>query len=144
MNSKIQFFSEGTPFILKNKSVIRSWLIKSIEEEKKIPWYINFIFCTDSYLGELNKIWLHHSTLTDIITFPYSEQEDTVSGDIYISVERVEENAKKYGEPVDNELKRVMIHGLLHLMGYQDKTHAEKKEMREREDHYLSKFIIAK
>ena len=107
-----------------------------------MPWYINFIFCTDEYLGELNKIWLHHSTLTDIITFPFSEQEDTISGDIYISIERVQENARTFGDPAEKELKRVMIHGVLHLIGYKDKSPGEKKKMRQKENYYLSRFTI--
>lgn len=140
MNSKIQFFSEGTSFILKNKNAIRSWLIKAISEENKKPWYINFIFCNDDYLLELNKIYLNHTTLTDILTFPFAEQPDIISGDIYISVERVEENAENFGEPKDNELRRVMIHGVLHLVGYKDKTSIERKKMREKEDYHLNKY----
>lgn len=140
MNSKIQFFSEGTSFILKNKNAIRSWLIRAINEENKKPWYINFIFCKDDYLLELNKIYLNLTTLTDILTFPYAEQPDIISGDIFISVERVEENAENFGEPKARELRRVMIHGVLHLMGYKDKTVLEKKTMREKENYYLNHF----
>ncbi len=140
MNSKIQFFPEGTSFILKNKNAIRSWLIKAIDEEKKKPWYINFIFCNDDYLLELNKIYLNHNTLTDILTFTFAEQPDIVSGDIYISVERVEENAENFGEQKDRELRRVMIHGVLHLVGYRDKTSIDRKIMREKENYFLNKY----
>lgn len=140
MNSKIQFFSEGTSFILKNKNAIRSWLIRAISEENKKPWYINFIFCNDDYLLELNKIYLNHTTLTDILTFSFAEQPDIISGDIYISVERVEENAENFGEPKYRELLRVMIHGVLHLVGYRDKTGIEKKIMREKENYFLNKY----
>jgi probable rRNA maturation factor len=144
VNSKIQFFPEGTSFILKSKNEIRSWLIRAIEEEKKKPWYINFIFCNDSYLLELNKLYLGHAYLTDILTFPFSEHPEIISGDIYISIERVEENAKRFGEPRELELRRVMIHGVLHLIGYKDKTPSEKKVMREMEDYYLKLFKSAK
>jgi rRNA maturation RNase YbeY len=140
VNSKIQFFPEGTSFILKNKNAIRSWLIKAIDEEKKKPWYINFIFCNDDYLLELNKIYLNHNTLTDILTFTFAEQPDIVSGDIYISVERVEENAENFGEQKDRELRRVMIHGVLHLVGYRDKTSIDRKIMREKENYFLNKY----
>jgi probable rRNA maturation factor len=138
VNSKIQFFSEGTSFIFKDKNEIRSWLINAIREEKKKPWYINFIFCTDAYLLELNQHYLHHNTLTDILTFPSSDDADTISGDIYISIERVEENAEKFDEPKEKEIKRVMIHGVLHLLGYVDKTVDEKNTMRAKEDYYLN------
>lgn len=140
MNSKIQFFPEGISFILKKKNAIRLWLLKAISEEKRTPWYINFIFCNDGYLIDLNKIYLHRDTLTDIITFPFSDQAEIISGDIYISVERVEENAKKYGEPMEMELRRVMIHGVLHLLGYKDKKVADKRLMREKENYYLNLF----
>ena len=139
MNSKIQFFSEGTSFILKNKTSIRSWLINSIKEEKKKPWYINFIFCNDTYLLELNKTYLHHNSLTDILTFTFADDPDIITGDIYISIERTEENAKNFGEPREREIRRVMIHGILHLIGYGDKTNVERMEMKEKEDYYLNK-----
>jgi rRNA maturation RNase YbeY len=140
VNSKIQFFSEGISFILKNKNAIRSWLTRAIREENKNPWYINIIFCNDDFLLELNKIYLHHTSLTDILTFPFTEQPDIISGDIYISVERVEENAENFGEQKDRELRRVMIHGVLHLVGYRDKTGMEKRKMREKEDYHLNKY----
>jgi rRNA maturation RNase YbeY len=138
VNSKIQFFSEGTSFILKNKNTIRSWLLKAISEENKKPWYINFIFCNDDYLLELNQIYLDHNTLTDILTFPFAERPDIVSGDIFISIDRVEENAKSFGEPEDRELRRVIIHGVLHLIGYKDKTRIDREIMRGKENYYLS------
>ncbi len=140
MNSKIQFFSEGTSFILKNKNSIRAWLIKVITEEKKKPWYINFIFCNDEYLFELNKFYLKHDVLTDILTFPFADEADIISGDIYISVDRVKENAENFGEQMEQEFRRVIIHGVLHLIGYKDKTGIEKKEIRQREDYYLNLF----
>jgi rRNA maturation RNase YbeY len=115
-------------------------LIRAISEENKKPWYINFIFCNDDYLLELNKVYLNHITLTDILTFPFAEQPEIISGDIYISIERVVENAENFGEPKDRELRRVMIHGVLHLIGYKDKTGTERKKMREKEDYHLNKY----
>lgn len=139
MSSAIQFFSEGISFILKNKTGIRKWLNFVIREEKKNPWYINFIFCSDKYLLELNKTYLQHETLTDILTFPYQDDPDTISGDIFISIDRVNENAAEFRQDFEKELQRVMVHGVLHLIGYSD--HGKKKKiMTEREDHYLEKI----
>jgi rRNA maturation RNase YbeY len=133
----IQFFSEDIRFTLKNRSVLRKWLNSVIRKENKKPWYINFIFCSDNYLLELNKTYLNHSTLTDIITFPYNDDPKTISGDIFISIERVRENAKEFNQEFDLELKRVMVHGVLHLIGYSDKGKKNKEAMTAKEDHYL-------
>jgi probable rRNA maturation factor len=140
VNSRIQFFSEKIPFVLKNKTRIRTWLVNAILEENKTPWYINFIFCDDEYLHELNVAYLSHTSYTDILTFSFSEEEEIISGDIYISVDRVDENALKFGQVFSDELRRVMIHGILHLIGYRDKTKNEKKLMRMKETHFLEKF----
>lgn len=137
VNSRIQFFTENIHFVLRDKAKIRLFLLHVIREENKKPWYINFIFCSDEYLLELNKTYLKHDTLTDIISFSFSDSPEVVSGDIYISIERVRENSGKYLEPFDKELLRVMIHGILHLVGYDDKTKTEKEIMRRKEDHYL-------
>jgi len=135
----IQFFSEGIPFTLKNKTGIRKWLKVVIREEKKKPWYINFIFCSDEYLLDLNKTYLQHETLTDILTFPYQDATETISGDIFISIDRVKENAVEFRQDFEKELQRVMVHGVLHLIGYSDHGKKKKKIMTEREDHYLEK-----
>ena len=97
---------------------------------------IGYLFCDDKYLIEVNRQYLQHDTYTDIITFPYNEG-DVVSGDILISVERVEENAKKFGVEFESELHRVMVHGVLHLLGQGDKTEKEAKKMHQREDEAL-------
>jgi probable rRNA maturation factor len=141
VNSKIQFFSEGVNFRLKEKVRHRQWLISVILEEKKKPWYINFIFCDDNYLLDLNRNFLKHDTLTDVITFPAENVKENISGDIFISIDRVTENAGKFGVPVEEELRRVMVHGVLHLAGYSDKTRAEKNRIRTCEDHHLSTFL---
>ena len=134
----IRFFSEGIAFDLKQKPKIRKWINGMILNEKKQPGTINYIFCSDEYLVHLNKTFLKHNTYTDILTFPDTEDPVNVSGDIFISIPRVVENSGKYRQTVDLELSRVMVHGILHLIGYKDKTKSEKIEMTAKEDHYLS------
>jgi len=140
VSSPIQFFSEEILFKLKRKSDHRYWLLSVIREEKQKAFYINYIFCRDDYLLELNKTYLAHSTLTDILTFSYDENAGTVSGDIFISIERVQENSVKFKQDFDTELRRVMVHGVLHLTGHSDKGKKEKNNMRELEDRYLAIF----
>ena len=140
MNSRIQFFSEDINFIFKNKIQTRNWLAKVIEKENKGLLNINYIFCSDEFLLELNKKYLNHSTLTDILTFPDDSVSGKISGDIYISIERIRENSEKYTHPFDKELHRVMVHGVLHLLGYKDKTKNEKETMTLKEDYYLKKI----
>ena len=141
MSFPIQFFSEGILFTLKNKPGIRKWLNAVVREEKKKPWYINFIFCSDEYLLELNRTYLKHETLTDILTFPYQEDDtNTISGDIFISIDRVKENAAEFRQDFQKELQRVMVHGVLHLIGYSDQGKKKKEFMTERENHYLENF----
>jgi len=140
VNSRIQFFSEDINFIFKNKIQTRNWLAKVIEKENKGLLNINYIFCSDEFLLELNKKYLNHSTLTDILTFPDDSVNGKISGDIYISIERIRENSEKYTHPFDKELHRVMVHGVLHLLGYKDKTKNEKETMTLKEDYYLKKI----
>lgn len=135
----INFFSEETDFTLDNPIEIRNWIFEVIKDKKYNPGTINYIFCTDNYLLKLNKQYLDHDTLTDIITFDYSKDK-IVSGDIFVSIERVQENASLYKAPFDNELKRVIIHGILHLCGHEDKTENEKSSMRKLEEYYLHKL----
>ena len=133
----IRFFYEEVDFKIKSQRKITHWINESIKRERKKIGEINYIFCCDSYLLNLNRDFLGHNTLTDIITFDYSEG-DSLAGEIYISIERVRENALKFDtEPLD-ELNRVMIHGVLHLSGYNDKLQSEKSIMRKKEDAYLS------
>lgn len=137
-DSTILFFSEGLHFNLRDKKKLRSWFYASIALEGKNIGSINFIFCGDSYLHAMNVQYLNHDTLTDVITFDYSETTGPLSGDIFISIERVRENAKQFGNSFVKELHRVMIHGMLHLAGYDDKSKREKAAMRDKEDYYLS------
>lgn len=134
----IQFFSEGISFKLSNPRKSRSWIKSAIEAEEQSSGAINFIFCSDDYLHEINVKYLDHDTLTDIVTFDNSEEDGLIEGDIFISVDRVEENARKFGRTFEDELHRVLIHGILHLVGYSDKSASAKRQMRKKEDHYLS------
>ena len=114
-----------------------SWLQKVVATENKKLGEIVFIFCRDAYLLEKNIAFLNHDTLTDVITFDYCT-EKKISGDIFISVDRIQENAKIFNVTFLNELDRVMVHGLLHLLGYNDKTKKDSEEMKAKEDFYLS------
>lgn len=136
--SEIHFFSEITTFLFPNPQPTRLWLAKSISSLKKNLSEINYIFTSDVNLLDINILYLDHDYLTDIITFDNSDSIDELEGDIYISVERIEENAKQYKVDFEEELHRVMIHGILHLAGYDDKTDKEKKVMRNLENHYLA------
>lgn len=141
MNLKnILFFSEETDFKPKGKTILRKWIVKTITAEKFTSLgALNLILCNDDYLLDINQSYLNHDTLTDIITFDNSEGvPDKISGDIFISIDRVIENAAKYNVPFETELHRVIIHGVLHLCGYMDKSTQEKSVMRNKEDHYLS------
>jgi probable rRNA maturation factor len=133
----IRFFYEEIDFKIKHPGKVRQWISKSAAKEKRIILEVNYIFCSDKYLLSLNQDYLNHNTLTDIITFDNSEGLK-IAGEIYISVDRIIENAAKYSSGFTDELHRVMIHGILHLCGYKDKRIAEKTLMRKKEDAYLS------
>lgn len=134
----IFFFTEDISYVLKNKTSLRKWISQAILNEGKATGELNFILCSDEYLLSINREYLNHDTYTDIITFDNSENTGTISGDIFISIDRVNENALKFGVSPANELHRVMIHGVLHLLGYKDKRPEEKALMRQKEDQYLS------
>jgi probable rRNA maturation factor len=134
----INFFNEDVSFHLPNKAIIKKWLKTAANVEGFSIEELNYIFTSDDYLLQVNREYLNHDTLTDIITFDNSEQDGRIEGDIFISVARVQENALKFKEPFERELCRVLIHGLLHLMGYKDDTIGSKKEIREKENAYLS------
>lgn len=136
----IYFFSENIDFDLDNKNQIKHWLNEIIQWRNFKTGTINFIFCNDAFLLDLNIKYLNHDTLTDIITFDYS-QNSFLSGDIYISIERVKENADLFKKTFLEELHRVMVHGILHLCGLKDKTEDQSKEMRNAEDESLAELI---
>lgn len=136
MSSNILFHSENIFFVLKNKRIIKKWLTEVIKQEQKILGEISIIFCSDDYLLEVNKTYLSHDYYTDVITFNYNEGE-IVSGDLFISVDRVKENSEQFSVNFEIELKRVMVHGILHLLGHEDKTTKQEKEMRKLEEKAL-------
>ena len=119
---------------------VAPWLVSLCESYGFKAGEISYLFCDDDYLLEINKQYLDHDTLTDIITFPYHALTDPIESDIYISIDRIQENAATFNIPFLTELKRVMIHGVLHLCGYGDKTEQEKRLMRTKEDFYLTKY----
>lgn len=127
---------DGLSFLLKDKRAIVAWIKKVIKQQGKKQGEILYLFCTDKYLLKINKRFLKHDTYTDIITFDYSEG-NKMEGEIYISVERVKENAATYKQPFNKELARTLIHGVLHLCGHTDKTAVAKKKMRQLEDDAL-------
>lgn len=135
----ISYLNEQVVFRLKNKRSYTAWLKNVAEKEKKAIDTLSYIFCDDAFLLQVNQQYLNHDTYTDIITFDYSSPQG-LAGDIFISIERVRENALKYKVSAEEELRRVMVHGLLHLAGYKDKTAAQKKRMRQKEDHYIKRF----
>jgi len=138
----IHFFEEDILFKLKNKTKIRQWITGTIQAEGYRLQELNFIFCSDAYLLQINQQYLNHDTYTDIITFDNSEIEKVIVGDIFISIERIRENASKFNVPEENELHRVIIHGVLHLLGYKDKTAESKNLMTSMEDKYLAQRLF--
>ncbi|HKJ06700.1 MAG TPA: rRNA maturation RNase YbeY [Flavobacteriaceae bacterium] len=130
-------FNYETNFKLNNEEDLSNWVSKCIEANGFNIGEINYIFCDDEYLLKLNVEFLNHNTLTDIISFDYTMGK-LISGDIFISIERVKDNAKKYSQAFENELYRVLIHGILHYLGYKDKTEEEKRVMRAKEDECLT------
>lgn len=138
MSKTILFHNADTSYILKNKRIISSWITDTIKEEEKQLEEISYIFCTDDYLLKINQEHLDHDTYTDIITFDYTE-DGIISSEIYISVDRVRENAKNLGVAALDEMHRVIIHGVLHLCGYKDKSDLQSQEMRGKENYYLGK-----
>ena len=135
---RIHFHNADTSYILKNKRLISSWISSTIKDEVKQLEEISYIFCTDDYLLKINQEHLNHDTYTDIITFDYTE-DGIISSEIYISVDRVKENANNLSVATLDEMHRVIIHGVLHLCGYKDKSDKEAKTMRSKEDYYLGK-----
>ena len=134
----VQFFLEDVKYTLKNKIQIKQWINNTILAEGFELEELNFILCSDEYLLAINQQYLNHDTYTDVITFDNSEELKTILGDIFISIERIQENAKEFKGTVQLELCRVMIHGTLHLLGYKDKGKTAKTLMTQKEDFYLN------
>ena len=136
--TSIHFFYEQVAFELEHPNQTKAWVESIIDKEGKTLGDINFIFCNDEYLLEINLEYLGHDTYTDIVTFDQSESETEIAGDIYISIDRVKENTQTFEKQFEEELHRVIIHGVLHLIGYGDKTTIEAAEMRKKEEACLS------
>ena len=133
----VSYHCEDIRFEFKGKTLNNKWLKMVAESEVKRLGDISIIFCSDPYILDINQRYLQHDYFTDIITFDYCEGK-VLSGDLFISIDTVRENAAEYGASFEGELNRVMVHGLLHLIGYDDHTPEEQKEMRGKEDYYLS------
>ena len=134
-------FNYESDFSLEQEEVYASWIETIVESENKILGEISYIFCDDEYLHSINMQYLNHDTLTDIISFDYTEG-DVISGDIFVSVERVKDNAIDFNVPFEEELKRVLAHGVLHYCGYKDKSDADALLMRSKEDEKIKLFHV--
>lgn len=139
MSQHINFFNQDFNYTLKQKNRIREWICTTAKNEGKTIGEITYMFGGDEFILETNRQYLQHDYLTDIITFDYCEN-DILNGDIAISIERVRENAKTYKVSTEKEMLRVLIHGVLHLCGYKDKSEKEEAQMREKEDFYIQRF----
>ncbi|MCO6174758.1 rRNA maturation RNase YbeY [Flavobacterium sp. NRK F10] len=134
-------FNYEIDFALENEDLYSEWIESVVESEGKTLGEINYIFCNDEYLHQINMQYLNHDTLTDIISFDYTEG-DIISGDIFLSIERVKDNAKDFKVPFSEELKRVMAHGVLHYCGYKDKSEADEQLMRAKEEEKIKMFHV--
>ncbi|CAM4180900.1 MULTISPECIES: rRNA maturation RNase YbeY [Flavobacterium] len=134
-------FNYETDFILENETDYKDWITLSIHSEKKKLGELTYVFCDDEYLHKINVEYLNHDTLTDIISFDYTEG-DVISGDIFISVERVKDNASDYNTSFNEELKRVIIHGVMHYCGYKDKSKNDELVMRKKENEKIAMFHV--
>lgn len=142
--NKIYLHSADKAANIKHKALVKTLIVGLFKEEGAALEQLSYIFCSDAYLLQINQQFLRHDTLTDVITFPLSEVGDPVYGEVYLSTDRIEENAKTFHVEYQNELLRVMIHGALHLCGYTDKTKAQQSQMREKEDYYLKQFNVSR
>ena len=140
--NKIRFHFEHQSFYFPHRIVLKNFLLILFKKEGFKVKAINYVFCTDRYLLQLNQTYLKHNTYTDIITFGLSEKNQPLIADIYISVERVKENALLFQTSFLKELHRIIFHGALHLCGYKDKRESDVKMMRFKEDYYLSKYFV--
>ena len=137
----IDFHFEDIHFGFPQAHQISQWITETVHSEGKSIGYFQFIFCTDDYLHKINLEYLDHDTLTDIITFPYAD--NPIESDIFISIDRIKDNAKTFGITFEKELHRVIIHGVLHMIGYPDKTPEEKNLMTKKENEYLGKLELS-
>jgi probable rRNA maturation factor len=136
--ARIFFFTEDIRFVFRSKAAYKKWLQFIAVSENSAIENLTFIFCSDAYLLDINRQYLNRTYYTDVIAFDLERNSDKVIGEIYISIDRVRENATQYGFSFDQELSRVMAHGLLHLLGYRDSNKSKKLEMTAKEDYYLA------
>lgn len=141
---KIHFHYLTPAFYFPHRNKLKHFLFKQVKQEGKEVNSINYIFCSDQHLLKMNQDYLAHDTLTDIITFELSGEGESLLADVYISVERVRDNAASFKQPFLTELHRVIFHGLLHLVGYRDKTKKDVVEMRRKEDEYLKCYFVSR
>jgi rRNA maturation RNase YbeY len=134
----IQFLNEDIKYNITKKRLLKSWILDTAAREGQSIESITFIFTSDNFLYNLNIEYLDHNTLTDIITFQYNDTDSPIESDVFISIERLRENAKTYNQKLLDEVHRIIIHGTLHLLGYKDKTKTDKEVMTSKEDYYLS------
>jgi rRNA maturation RNase YbeY len=137
-SNSIFFFNVDIQFRLRKIKLVRKWVFESLISENKVPGEISVVFCSDDYLLKMNYEYLKHDTFTDIITFDYSDST-IVNGDLFISIDRVRENSKIFKKTLHDELHRVIIHGILHLCGYDDKTKKKRENMTRKENYYLNR-----
>lgn len=133
----IRFFKEDTSFELPEKHKVKTWLKSIVIQEGKQIGELSYIFCSDEYLLQVNREYLDHDYYTDIITFDNAEEEEQIEGDIFVSIDRVRDNASTLQVPFEIELRRVLAHGVLHLCGYKDKSSDEEQLMRAKENFYI-------
>lgn len=133
----IRFFKEDTSFELSEKQRVKAWIKSIATQEGKQMGELSYIFCSDEYLLQVNREYLNHDYYTDIITFDNAEEEGVIEGDIFVSIDRVRDNATTLQVPFETELRRVLAHGVLHLCGYKDKTPTDEQLMRTKENFYI-------
>jgi probable rRNA maturation factor len=136
----IVFFNADVKFTLNQKRVFKQFIAKQATKHGVKTVSISYVFCSDEYLLDINRRFLNHDYYTDIITFPLAEEAGKVDAEIYISVDRVKDNAQKLQTAFEDELHRVMFHGVLHLLGLKDKTKAQQQEMRSKEDEWIKAY----
>lgn len=141
---KIQFHYLLQSFSFPERNRLKMFLLKQLQESGREVEMINFIFCNDEYLLSINQQYLQHDTLTDIITFEHSSKSQPLISDIFISIERVKENAETFQAPFIKELRRVIFHGVLHLIGYNDKTENDRMEMSRMEEKFLISYKVSR
>lgn len=140
-SAKVNFFIDGIDPKIRNKKKLKGFIEFVFKNEKKSLQSISYIFCTDKMIRRINRDYLNHDYFTDIITFPFSAGEKAIVSEVYISVDRVRENAMDIGIDYESELHRVIFHGALHLCGYRDKIKSDRQIMKKREDYYLSIYF---